>query len=58
MTSTTNDDADVRRVIGDWHSAIVRGDLEGVLAAHTDSERAGSSRTNITRSRTRDHHRD
>ena len=36
MTSTTNDHADVRRVIGDWHRAIVRGDLEGVVAAHTD----------------------
>jgi ketosteroid isomerase-like protein len=36
MTSTTNDQADVRRVIGDWHRAIVRGDLEGVVAAHTD----------------------
>ncbi len=36
MTSTTNEHADVRRVIGDWHQAIVRGDLEGVVAAHTD----------------------
>lgn len=36
MTSTTKDHAEVRRVIGDWHRAIVRGDLEGVVAAHTD----------------------
>lgn len=36
MTSTTDDHAAVRRVIGDWHRAIVRGDLEGVVAAHTD----------------------
>ena len=36
MTATTNDQADVRRVIGEWHRAMVRGDLEGVLAAHTD----------------------
>ena len=36
MTSTANDHAEFRRVIGDWHRAIVRGDLEGVVAAHTD----------------------
>ena len=36
MTSAMNDDADVRRVITDWHRAIVRRDLEGVVAAHTD----------------------
>jgi uncharacterized protein (TIGR02246 family) len=32
----TNDHHDVRRVIGDWHRAIVSGDLEGVVAAHTE----------------------
>lgn len=36
MTPTANHEADVRRVIGDWHRAIVDGDLGGVLAAHTD----------------------
>ena len=36
MTSTTSDHAGVRRVIGDWHRVIVRGDLEGVVAAYTD----------------------
>ena len=33
---STQDDAAVRRVIGDWYRAIVRCDLEGVVAAHTD----------------------
>jgi uncharacterized protein (TIGR02246 family) len=36
MTSTPNDDADIRRVIVNWHRAIVDGDLAGVVAAHTD----------------------
>ncbi len=36
MTSTESDDPDVRRVIDDWHQSIVRGELTGVVAAHTD----------------------
>lgn len=36
MSSMTTDHPDVRRVIDDWHRSIVRGDLEGVVAAHTD----------------------
>ncbi len=36
MTSTTTDHPDVRRVISDWHRSIVRRDLDGVVAAHTD----------------------
>ena len=36
MTSATNDRPEVHRVIRGWHQAIVRGDLEGVVAAHTD----------------------
>lgn len=36
MTSSSNDDVDVRRVIVDWHRAIVRRDVVGVVAAHTD----------------------
>jgi uncharacterized protein (TIGR02246 family) len=34
--TTTTTHSDVTAVIRDWHSAIVRGDLQGVVAAHTD----------------------
>lgn len=36
MTSLTTDHADIRRVISDWHQSIVRRELDGVVAAHTD----------------------